>query len=222
MVPRQGTQAAHTMGVQMSQDFDPREAGRSIVTAFNFLKQTNSEIAQLLQTLGKLFGEADPPWEAQEPTVTWYNSATIDNPARWIPRFFIRVWRKRSDGKNWKRAVAVHIALDALFDRDLDEPRIGCYLLDALREEGIQTWQTWWLTDFRRQLDARFPHGLERQAMEWSEPRDPNSMPVRMCGFWLNLTDLRSEEELRRMIVEPLLKLEAGWELSKLPPLPAS
>lgn len=210
------------MEIHVNQDVDPREAGRSIAQAFEFLKQTTIEIAELLQTLGKLFGESDPPWESQETTVTWYNSAAIDNPERWIPRFFIRVWRKQSYGKNknWRRAVAAHIELDTSSDGNTGEPWIGCYLLDTLREEGIDMWQWWWIADMWNHFDIRFPPGFENRAMEWSDPRDAKSVPVRLCGFWLKLTDLRSEADLRRMIVGPLLALETGWEASKLPPLP--
>jgi hypothetical protein len=45
-------------------------------------------------------------------------------------------------------------------------------------------------------------------------------MPVRMCGYYLKLTDIKSEEDLDTLVVKPLLALEDGWEVAKLPPLP--
>lgn len=205
----------------MKEDHDSREAGKSIAKAFQFLKETNIQISTFLKTLDNIFGGMEKSLvPTDSTTVTWDNSAAIYKPAQWIPRYFSRIWREPPPNPNkyaWYKGFAVHIQLDFHADKNDNEPWVGCYVLESLKKNGCDSWRTYWLSNTHDYFKLIYPHNFEKRAFSWSDPKDAKSTPVRICGYWLNLTDVRSEKDLRKMIVEPLIDLDGGWDVNKLP-----
>ncbi len=206
----------------MSSEVDPKEAARSIREAYSFLARTHAEIAKLLTTADAVFGECSPAWESDDTAVTWENSSSIHNPGKWMPRFFMRVWKHPGkSGENWHRAAVLHVVM-----RDNEDPKadpwLGCYLFEAIPRDGLSDWSLWWVDSAGE--DTLFnvehtPEDAEFESFGWSEPKDKEKTPVRVCGYYLALTRVSSTEDVRRLVVEPLISLEDGWDPDKLPEL---
>jgi hypothetical protein len=202
-------------------DFDPRAAGVSIIQGLAFVRDTFRDINRLLETIDAIFNQERPRWEAIESQVTWENSTIIGRPDQWLPRHFWRMYRKDPKPKTWSRAAIIDVELQS--QRGLThEPWIGCYLLDSPKVKPIGEWSGSWVHAMNEpdSTELQWIDGMERQAFGWTEIQKKGDDPIKATGYFLRLTDLRSAEDVTRLIVQPIAALDREWALSALPKLP--
>jgi hypothetical protein len=207
---------------------DSRSAGRSIASAYQYLKGSFGELATLLRTADAQLAGFSPNWKSLSSAVTWERSASLANPEQWIPRFFRRFWYESPGSKvpaaAWNRALALDIWVEVEREtHGTDEPWIGCYAFRALEPNGLEGWQPEWIASIASaEYDMKWAPGYENRAFDWSSLREmQESQRFQVCGYFLRLTDVQSAADVSKMITEPLVALASGWNVEKLPqPLP--
>lgn len=211
----------------MSDNLDPRAAGLSITNAHRHLKASFGEIAQLLRTADAQFDSGSPRMLSLDGAVTWERSASLANPEQWIPKFFRRFWREAIAPEHptrWRRAVALDIWVDVEGAiHGTDEPYIGCYAFGTDEPDGIEGWWGEWIGWIgETEYAMRWEPGYENRAFAPSRlVKVQKGQTFEVSGYFLKLTDIRSAEDLSRMVTGPLISLTHGWSIEKLPhPLP--
>jgi len=198
--------------------FDAAVAGRSIKDAFDFLRGTFVDVSTLLSTVDSQFSssEQNPPWRDLAPyaAITWENSSAHYAPEKWIPRYFIRVWWEDGEAeREGCKAAVLHLTFD---DAGEEEPWIGCYLIESLAPFKGNDWSYDWFRNLEGSFEVRWT-GKDKEAFFWSDAKEESGIPCKICGYYLNLTDVRSADDVRALIVEPLVKLAKEWNVEVLP-----
>ena len=204
----------------MTNSYDPREAGKSITEAYCFLKDAYRQINELYRTAEAFFGECSPPWTADAPVLTWDNSTAPNSADRWIPRWFSRSWKRiEEDDEGWRSIASLFVYLEDKDGRNIPEPWACCILLEPTRPDSPQDWNRWMVSDaaWGNTKTYKPQRWLDKEAENVFNWTDSKKWSVRACGYYLALTDIKDEKDVRQLIVDPLVALSEGWDKAKVP-----
>lgn len=195
----------------MTDTFDPRSASAAIGSAMDFVHDTYQEVATLLRTLDSVVASEDN-WESIHATaVYWQYSNRLHSPDRWFPRWFQRAWRLASTSTTPWIAVNIHLGSQET------APWIGCYLLEPRTDTDPSDWSSVHLLSPEEHFDLDWADDTHK-AFGWSEPVSDET-PYRLAGYEVPLVAVRSTEDVKTLVVEPLTSLVQEWNPEDLPAL---